>query len=463
METPTFRDVPSAEGCLCPACSATRLAHDVRRLRRAGTGGGQGHAPLRPLVAVAAAGTALTAAGAAHAAPADAPARPAAGLPSAADLPAAGGPVRTVALTAGAPAVRTAAGARTAAAATGTAAAPGGRPARRSGRARTDVRELTRAEIVARAARWLDRRIPYSQSRYRDGYRTDCSGFISMAWDLPDSAWTGNLADFAERIPKRELAAGDILLFHNARHPVRGSHVVLFDHWADRSHRAYVGYEQAPPHTLRRTIPYGYFTHSGQYRAYRYRYLVQGSSEETPFPGEDSFRPGATNDAVSTLGSLLVARGGGRFYDDGPGPDWGFPDREATRAFQRAQGWRGAAADGYPGPETWRLLVEGGGADIPHADGYGYGYRSLPAAGGTRAFPGAGAFRPGRIGGGILELGRRLVARGYGGRYRVGPNRVWTEADRLNVRDFQRAQGWRGAAADGYPGPETWERLFDRQ
>ena len=36
----------------------------------------------------------------------------------------------------------------------------------------------------------------------------------------------------------------------------------------------------------------------------------------------------------------------------------------------------------------------------------------------------------------------------------------WSEADRRNVEAFQRAQGWRGGAADGLPGPETWRRLF---
>ncbi|WP_455753306.1 recombinase family protein [Streptomyces bobili] len=28
------------------------------------------------------------------------------------------------------------------------------------------------------------------------------------------------------------------------------------------------------------------------------------------------------------------------------------------------------------------------------------------------------------------------------------------------VADFQRAQGWTGSDADGYPGPETWRQLF---
>lgn len=52
------------------------------------------------------------------------------------------------------------------------------------------------------------------------------------------------------------------------------------------------------------------------------------------------------------------------------------------------------------------------------------------------------------------------MKKGYGRYYTSGPGPRWTEADRRNVEAFQRAQGWRGAEAEGYPGPETWRRLF---
>ncbi len=75
-------------------------------------------------------------------------------------------------------------------------------------------------------------------------------------------------------------------------------------------------------------------------------------------------------------------------------------------------------------------------------------------------YPGAAAFRPGQSSDSVLALGSRLVGKGFGAHYRVGPGRTWSEADRRNVEAFQRAQGWSGRAADGYPGPETWRRLF---
>ncbi len=76
------------------------------------------------------------------------------------------------------------------------------------------------------------------------------------------------------------------------------------------------------------------------------------------------------------------------------------------------------------------------------------------------AFPGKDKFGTGKSNEYILQLGQQLVAKNFGKHYKVGPSRDWGEADRLNVQDFQAAQGWSGADADGYPGPETWRRLF---
>ncbi|MEU6704715.1 peptidoglycan-binding protein [Streptomyces wuyuanensis] len=74
------------------------------------------------------------------------------------------------------------------------------------------------------------------------------------------------------------------------------------------------------------------------------------------FPGRGYFRPGAHNKYVTQLGQQLVRRGYGHFYSKGPGPTWTAVDRAAVKAFQKAQGWTGANADGYPGPETWKRL-----------------------------------------------------------------------------------------------------------
>lgn len=41
---------------------------------------------------------------------------------------------------------------------------------------------ISRDEVISRAQDWVNRRIPYSQTQYTDGYRQDCSGYVSMAW-----------------------------------------------------------------------------------------------------------------------------------------------------------------------------------------------------------------------------------------------------------------------------------------
>ncbi|QFR97705.1 hypothetical protein GBW32_12765 [Streptomyces tsukubensis] len=202
-----------------------------------------------------------------------------------------------------------------------------------------------------------------------DGYRQDCSGFVSMAWNLGTNEWTGSLAKYGVRITKSKLQPGDILLFHNPANPEKGSHVTIFGGWQDAGRTRYLAYEQTPPGTRRQATPYAYWSNSSSYLPYRYKYLRTGTSEGAsgkpssgkpgavpPFPGAAKFRPGQSNEYVTQLGKRLVKKGFGKYYTNGPGPRWSEADRRNVQAFQRAQGWRGKAADGYPGAETWRRL-----------------------------------------------------------------------------------------------------------
>ncbi|MFE7948971.1 peptidoglycan-binding protein [Streptomyces sp. NPDC057426] len=341
------------------------------------------------------------------------------------------------------------------------------------------LRKTTRTEIINRAKRWVNAQVPYSMERYwSDGYRQDCSGYVSMVWNLRANEWTGSLDRFGERIDRADLQAGDILLFHNPANPAKGSHVTVFGGWTDYTHTSYIAYEQTKPRTRRQATPLAYWKDSARYVAYRYKGVVGGVSgggggvgggvggggaaggaagptaTPTAYPGSEMFGPGANNAHVTRLGRLLVERGGKQYYRQGPGPRWSEADRQATAAFQRAQGWKGKEADGMPGPHTWRLLVTGKGRSIGGSSGSGG--PSANAAG----FPGRGYFRPGQSNAYVEKLGKQLVKRGYGKHYLSGPGPRWSEADRRNVEAFQRAQGWRGGAADGYPGPETWRRLF---
>ncbi|MGP4051535.1 peptidoglycan-binding protein [Streptomyces sp. 2A115] len=467
MAAPVFEEFDPASDCDCPGC-----IHWRRVLPHSPASGFGGHpAAARALAVAAAAGTALGAGPASMAvAAAHAPQRP--GVPAAdePDTPQGGkAPLH------------------------GPAGVPVDVPAK------VKAPPTTRAEIINRAKEWVAAQVPYSMSAYwSDGYRQDCSGFVSMAWNLGGNEWTGSLDKYGVRIPRDQLQPGDILLFHNPADPEKGSHVVLFGGWTDYTHSHYVAYEEARPHARKQATPYAYWRHSDRYLAYRYKGLKAGaggagpaspaapstpvmSPGATAYPGASVFGPGANNAYVTRLGRMLVARGARPYYSSGPGPRWSGADRRATRAFQRAQGWRGADADGIPGPETWSYLVRGKGKDIRAgrggsagdsggsggSDGSGdSGGTGRISAGdgvsshGVPGYPGRALFRPGASNTYVTRLGNQLVKKGFGTHYTQGPGPRWGESDRRNVEAFQRAQGWRGGAADGCPGPETWRRLF---
>ncbi|MFE2507670.1 hypothetical protein ACFXC9_04215 [Streptomyces naganishii] len=224
------------------------------------------------------------------------------------------------------------------------------------------VHATTRTAILARAKKWISAKVPYSMYAFwPDGYRQDCSGFVSMAWNLPRNEWTGSLARYAVRTTKDRLQPGDILLYHNPANPLNGSHVVLFGGWSDHTHTRYLAYEQAPPRTRRKVTPYAYWSHSSRYVPYRYKGVTRalaranGSPSAAPpprpapapaplpvpgCPGSGVFGPGAENEYLTRLRERLVAKGYGHLCPAGPGPRRSTADR--------------GAADGHPGPETWR-------------------------------------------------------------------------------------------------------------
>ncbi|MFJ5263632.1 peptidoglycan-binding protein [Streptomyces sp. NPDC088387] len=450
MESPVFEEIDPEGDCDCPGCRLRRRTPSPSRHFPNSVGGARTAARHVAVVAAAAsaalgAGHAVPAAAATHAA--ERPGAPAADEP---DTPQ---------------------GDKT------PLHGPAGRPSPQSV---PKPGMITRAEIINRAKTWVAAKVPYSMTAYwPDGYRQDCSGFVSMAWKLAGNEWTGSLDQYSDRITKEELRPGDILLFHNPANPEKGSHVVIFGGWTDYTHTSYVAYESTRPYARKQTTPYAYWANSDRYVPYRYKGVAEdepgavdpvnakpeapakpqppAAPEQTPFPGAAAFGPGANNKYVTQLGRMLIDRGAGRFYTSGPGPVWTDADRRATQAFQLAQGWTGAAADGLPGPGTWNLLVTGQGKNIPAT-----GAAGPPASPSTRApaYPGRAVFRPGAHSPSVTLLGRQLTKKGFGRFYATGPGPRWGEADRRAVEAFQRTQGWRGGAADGYPGPETWRRLF---
>ena len=111
---------------------------------------------------------------------------------------------------------------------------------------------ITRAQIIARAQLWVQQQVPYSQTEWwanADGtYRQDCSGYVSMAWDLNQYTdfWTGNLNLVSHTIPAADLLPGDNLL--------SDEHTILFASWANPQHTEFDYYEEAHPGTVARYV-----------------------------------------------------------------------------------------------------------------------------------------------------------------------------------------------------------------
>ncbi len=135
---------------------------------------------------------------------------------------------------------------------------------------------ITRSEIIARADTWMHPPVPYNQDANKDGYRTDCSGYVSMAWKLPQNLWTGNLDQVGVPIGYNDLKAGDMLLYHNLADPVNGSHVVLFERWTGAVGGDFYIYEQSPPATKHRLWSQAGYSRS-LFKPFRYKNTVEDS------------------------------------------------------------------------------------------------------------------------------------------------------------------------------------------
>ncbi|MGW6916384.1 hypothetical protein ACWGB8_21545 [Kitasatospora sp. NPDC054939] len=145
-----------------------------------------------------------------------------------------------------------------------------------TGGLRAAAPKMKRAEMIRRAKVWLKdnngKQVPYSQKKnWKDGYRQDCSGYVSMALKLPKSGpntvslkndgWTKPIAMSA-------LRQGDLVIKANSNDSNR-RHVVIFDHWTDSKHTSYVAYEQAGKVGTRvKTHAYGLKSGDG-YHAHR--------------------------------------------------------------------------------------------------------------------------------------------------------------------------------------------------
>lgn len=122
----------------------------------------------------------------------------------------------------------------------------------------TSAFAITRDQVLARAQTRVDAPVPYSQAKSYAGYRTDCSGYVSMCWSTGTSWSTRSFYKVSRRISVSQLKPGDALL-------KPGYHVRLFYGWVDAEHTRYVAYESANgriagtrTHSLAQDLAYGY-------------------------------------------------------------------------------------------------------------------------------------------------------------------------------------------------------------
>ncbi|MGQ5226099.1 NlpC/P60 family protein [Streptomyces sp. yara] len=327
---------------------------------------------------------------------------------------------------------------------------------------------ISRTDIVKRAAAWVSRKVPYSVSSYwSDGYRQDCSGYVSMAWKLPGNEWTGSLAQYADKITKAELQPGDILLFHNASDPYNSSHVVIFGGWANTARTQYVAYEQTPPHTRKMTTPYAYWNNSARYVPYRYKGVTAGAAGAAPETAASVVPPLPAGPPVAD--SPPVTEGTDAVVQAGVAPAPAVPDAPAERTPERgrpvrrrrggASPWTALPARRAHGPARSRTAQ----TEVPLLPRWAFS--PSPPRRGRWAAPAARcSFRvrrtstsPGRAGSRRRRSPAGTAPRGPA---RAGPRRAGrSDAAGLDAAGFQRGAGPAGRAADGAPGPETWRRF----
>jgi hypothetical protein len=101
----------------------------------------------------------------------------------------------------------------------------------------TTAHAITRTDVLSRAHTWVARKVTYSQTSHFAGYRRDCSGFVSMAWQLGRSYTSRTIHAVATRVPLSKLRPGDAV--HTP------GHVALFVKWTNKAHTRYVAMEES--------------------------------------------------------------------------------------------------------------------------------------------------------------------------------------------------------------------------
>lgn len=153
---------------------------------------------------------------------------------------------------------------------------------------------ITRSEVLRRAGLWPLGSVPYSQSTLRgDGYRQDCSGFVSMAGNVPPNGpgcWggfntvTAVSEGYIHEIDPNDLRPADLIGKCGPGTAGDDGHIQIFVGWDNNvdSDNGHTVLEQtggsAGPHRRH------YATWTDGYKAYRFRDIIEDAPAPTPVP-----------------------------------------------------------------------------------------------------------------------------------------------------------------------------------
>ena len=179
------------------------------------------------------------------------------------------------------------------------------------------VSAIPRNDVIARAQSWSGVPVPYSQTSYYDGYRQDCSGYVSYCWATqtasgsPVSYNTNSLVNVTSPITQDELKQGDILLnTAGGQTASEFAHVVLFDHWDNSTHTLYWVYEQGPDKTYYHKIPYPYWSNYDpqEYTPRRYNNIedISNSTDIYVSTGGSDSNNGSFSSPYQTVAHAVV-------------------------------------------------------------------------------------------------------------------------------------------------------------
>ncbi|ROR42766.1 hypothetical protein EDD39_0891 [Kitasatospora cineracea] len=175
---------------------------------------------------------------------------------------------------------------------------------------------VSRSQAVQRAQDWVDRAVPYSpnglnspygwwaDSATGGRYREDCSGLVSMAWQLTGSLTTYSLPSVSTRLGSLDdLKPGDAI---NST-----SHVVLFASWTDSSHTsANVYTESGTAYPTRYTRYSRSYLESSGYYGLRYNKIVDSSAPQG-YPDPASLPTGTLVKSPNNPMVKLIINGAG--------------------------------------------------------------------------------------------------------------------------------------------------------